>query len=457
MFIIGRTALELGTSPCILIVVKVSLVWALGLSITKLARKSRAALRHALLTAAFGVTLVLPIASIVPLPAHIALPLVEKTRTTPPPLMAIPDTTRFVTRVEASARFRPAAPRAPGLSISALLIVGWIIGAALALLPMGVGLWEIRAMRRTGLPWLRGQALVEALAAELKIHRRVEVLLHENLPGPMTCGIIHPAIVLPLDAKAWEEDDLNRAIVHELEHVRRGDWVTQCFARAACAIYWFHPLVWIAWRRLLLEAERSCDDAVLGRSDATAYADQLVAFARRCAMAKSPLLAMANRIDLAMRIRAVLDSDQRRGRIGRFSVSVVCGAATALVITLSPIVLVAATRAAPMFQTASINAHPDGQMDVYGVYIQAKGARTANDGRFEVVGVPLTALIQMAYNVKDFQLSGVPSWARSDRYDVYAKAMGNATFEQMQPMLQSLLAERFKLTLHREIRELPVL
>ena len=244
--------------------------------------------------------------------------------------------------------------------------------------------------------------------------------------------------------------------MHELEHLRRRDWVTQCFARATCAIYWFHPLVWLAWRRLLLEAERSCDDAVLCRSEATAYADQLVAFARRCAMAKSPLLAMANSVDLATRIRAVLDSDQRRGRIGRFSVSVVCGAAAALVITLSPIVLVAAMRAAPAFQTASINAHPDGQMNTYSVYFQGKVARTINDGRIEVVGVPLTALIQMAYNVKNFQLSGAPSWARSDRYDVYAKALGNATFEQMQPMLQSLLAERFKLALHREIRELPV-
>ncbi|HEY6989410.1 MAG TPA: M56 family metallopeptidase [Bryobacteraceae bacterium] len=456
MSTIPGTVLEVGTSLVILIVVKVSLVWAVGLSATGLARKSRAALRHALLTAAFGVTLVLPIASIFAPPVRIALPIVEKTRTAPPPLMATPDTTRFATRIEASARFKRAAPHAASLSISALLIAGWIVGVILALLPMGVGLWEIRSMRRTGLPWLRGQALVEALAAELKIHRRVEVLLHEKLPGPMTCGVIHPAIVLPPDAQAWEEDDLNRAIVHELEHMRRRDWMTQCFARATCAIYWFHPLIWMVWRRLLLEAERSCDDAVLGRSEATAYADQLVAFARRCAMAKLPLPAMANRADLATRIRAVLDGDQRRGRMGRFSASVVCGAAMALVTALSPIVLVAATQAAATFQTASINAHPDGQMDVYGVYIQAKGARGAHDGRLEVVGFPLTALIQMAYNVKDFQLSGAPSWMRSDRYDVYAKAAGNATFEQMQPMLQSLLGERFKLALHREIRELPV-
>ena len=106
------------------------------------------------------------------------------------------------------------------------------------------------------------------------------MLLHEALPGPMTCGVLHPAIVLPPDAQIWDQEDLNRAIVHELEHVRRGDWVSHCLARAVCAVYWFHPLVWIAWRQLALEAERSCDDAVLGRSEATAYADQLVGLAQ---------------------------------------------------------------------------------------------------------------------------------------------------------------------------------
>src|SRR6202050_2056045 len=136
----------------------------------------------------------------------------------------------------------------------------------------------------------------------------------------MPCGVAHPAIVLSPDAQTWDGEDLGRAIVHELEHVRRRDWLSQCLARAVCAVYWFHPLVWIAWRQLALEAERACDDAVLGRSEAAAYADQLVGLARRLSMsaktaskmtaAKSPLLAMANRADLATRVGAVLDSGQ---------------------------------------------------------------------------------------------------------------------------------------------------
>jgi beta-lactamase regulating signal transducer with metallopeptidase domain len=133
----------------------------------------------------------------------------------------------------------------------------------------------------------------------------------------MTCGVLNPAIVLPSNAEKWELEDLNRALIHELEHVRRLDRVSQCLARSVSAVYWFHPLVWIAWRRLTLEAERSCDDAVLGRSEPTAYADQLVRLAQRLSTAaKPPLLAMANRADLAARVGAILDGRSGVGGLG---------------------------------------------------------------------------------------------------------------------------------------------
>ena len=57
-----------------------------------------------------------------------------------------------------------------------------------------------------------------------------------------------------------------------------------------------------------VEAERACDDAVLGQSEATAYADQLVGLARQMSSsAKASFLAMASRADLSTRVGAVLD------------------------------------------------------------------------------------------------------------------------------------------------------
>jgi beta-lactamase regulating signal transducer with metallopeptidase domain len=61
--------------------------------------------------------------------------------------------------------------------------------------------------------------------------------------------------------------------MHEIEHIQRGDWLMQIVARTVAALYWFHPLVWTAWRRLCLEAERSCDDAVVLSEERTDYAN----------------------------------------------------------------------------------------------------------------------------------------------------------------------------------------
>ncbi len=59
--------------------------------------------------------------------------------------------------------------------------------------------------------------------------------------------------------------------------------------------------------------------------------------------------------------------------------------------------------------------------------------------------------MQRAYGVVDWNVSSGPGWIRTDRYDVAAKAdvAGNLTEAQVKPMLQALLAERFKLRLHQ--------
>ena len=100
--------------------------------------------------------------------------------------------------------------------------------------------------------------------------------------------------MLPMSAQTWSDGDLRRAVIHELEHVRRCDWLLRCIARAVCAFYWFHPLVWLAWRRFILEGERACDDAVLQHTEATTYADQLVVLAQDLSARKlSTMTAMA--------------------------------------------------------------------------------------------------------------------------------------------------------------------
>lgn len=78
-------------------------------------------------------------------------------------------------------------------------------------------------------------------------------------------------------------------------------------------------------------------------------------------------------------------------------------------------------------------------------------------GRIRAQRTLLACIIQGAYLVRAFQIFGGPDWVNSIHYDIDAKATNSsATPEQMRQMLQSLLADRFRLKLHNERRELPV-
>ena len=74
-------------------------------------------------------------------------------------------------------------------------------------------------------------------------------------------------------------------------------------------------------------------------------------------------------------------------------------------------------------------------------------------GRLNVTNMPLRVLLANAYNIKDSQIVGAPEWLGTERYDIAAKAEGNASQDQPRLMLQSLFADRLKLAVHRETKE----
>jgi uncharacterized protein (TIGR03435 family) len=104
----------------------------------------------------------------------------------------------------------------------------------------------------------------------------------------------------------------------------------------------------------------------------------------------------------------------------------------------------------PSFEVASIRPHP-------GEITFASGP-SIHGARITGTAITLLDLITEAYGVKYDQVSGGPSWVNSDHYDIAAKAEGDValTKEQSRPMLQSLLADRFQLKVHRETRETAV-
>jgi len=65
-------------------------------------------------------------------------------------------------------------------------------------------------------------------------------------------------------------------------------------------------------------------------------------------------------------------------------------------------------------------------------------------------------MIGYAYRVRSFQISGGPGWIDSDRHDVLAKPEKQAKGDEILQMVQTLLAERFQLRLHREMQNAPI-
>ena len=338
----SEAVVTIGSSAELLLLVKATVAVALGLAAVGIARSTRASVRHLLLTSTFGCLLALPLAMAIVPAVLFEIPTTSVTSSGITPAVVLDKSAP--TARPTGAIDTPPGTSGQSISKSRQMIfwAAWAIGAALFFAPFASALWRLRRDRRCGVPWLEARATLSRLAEEAGVHRPVVVLLHDHILAPVTCGLLRPAILLPADAREWSELDVRRALIHELEHIRRGDWTVHILARAICAMYWFHPLVWVAWRQLCLEAERACDDAVLMGAERADYAEQLVMLARRISNTVAPpALSMANRSDLSRRVSAILDSNQSRGRAGLLFTTAALTTMVVLVLAIAPVRAVA--------------------------------------------------------------------------------------------------------------------
>lgn len=108
----------------------------------------------------------------------------------------------------------------------------------------------------------------------------------------------------------------------------------------------------------------------------------------------------------------------------------------------------------PAFEVASVKPAPPpigGGMNVS----SNGGPGTPRPERYNAENIDFAGLVMYAYDIKRFQISG-PDWIRTERYNVNAVVPPRATKEEFRGMLQNLLAERFALKVHWEMREMPI-
>ncbi len=155
------------------------------------------------------------------------------------------------------------------------------------------------------------------------------LLLSHDAKMPFACGLATPTIVLPAECESWSQERRLAVLLHELAHVRRRDLAGHTLGRLVCAVYWFHPLVWTAARKLRDESERACDDLALScGTRATDYAEHLLDIVTSVRRETTPMvaLAMARRKEFEGRMLAILDPELRHSTPSRRQSATLIGA-----------------------------------------------------------------------------------------------------------------------------------
>jgi len=221
------------------------------------------------------------------------------------------------------------------------LLLGWAVGFAAVLLYFGFGSTHLhrisrRARRVTDAEWLEAASWARR---RLHLQRRIRLLRSEEVGVPMTWGALRPAIVLPATANSWDASLRRDVLLHELAHVKRQDYLIQNVVRAACAFYWFNPLVWLAAAEIRQQRELACDDEVLrAGSPASEYATHLLMVARTLrggAQTARASVSFARGPRFVRRVAALLDADRAHGSLGRWVAVPVYVAAGTLVLPLA--------------------------------------------------------------------------------------------------------------------------
>lgn len=311
------------------IATKATILLGAAFATAALLRRASAASRHFLWTAVLAALLLLPAATALAPRWTVAAPIPAST--VPAAAATASSHTVLVVRPTPS---RPAPSQ---------WLWFWLVGVALSSARFVFGALRTQALLRRAVPAPYADASCEELALALRLRRKASVLESAAAPVPLACGLLRPVILLPRGAAVWPSTRLRTVLLHELAHIRRWDLAAQTLAQAACCLYWFHPLIWLAAARLRRERESACDDTVLAfGTGAHQYAEDLLGLARglagrRRAWADAP--AMAEACDLESRIRALFDSSRNRRPLRALTAAVIAGAALLLLAPLASLTL----------------------------------------------------------------------------------------------------------------------
>jgi ankyrin repeat protein/beta-lactamase regulating signal transducer with metallopeptidase domain len=159
----------------------------------------------------------------------------------------------------------------PHLSVRQWAGLGWIAGVTLFVLvavtkALRTEFW-LRRQRK--LLSAKLQSEIENIFSGLEIRTLPKVWLVEGIGQPFVWGLLRGSIYLPVDFAKIDNTDHRRGVLgHELSHILRFDAAVNILQIIAQAVFWFHPFVWWANKRIRAEREKCCDEMAIARLDA---------------------------------------------------------------------------------------------------------------------------------------------------------------------------------------------
>jgi beta-lactamase regulating signal transducer with metallopeptidase domain len=382
-----------GSTPLaatLLLVLKATTILLLAVAIAAGLRRASAGTRHLIWLVAIGAVLVLPVLAgwtpidlrILPAAATPAWPAIgtgaaasdatgdaaidpspdaqeERLRRESADPRSVVDPTREADETLASQTGSTAAAPARGTpGLAAILFTIWAAVCMLLLGRLIHGTVAVRRIVNRARPladedW---RARLYDVADRLGIDDAPRVLRCDEIRVPFAAGIVRATIVLPAECDDWTPGQRDAVLIHELGHVRRRDLLGHTLGRLACALYWFHPLVWTAARRLRDASERACDDlAIRLGSRPSEYADHLLRLVTSTGSRTMPgvALAMAQRKEFEGRMLAILDPALRRDAPARWQSAALSGALVVLSLLVAAAAPLPRAVAAPLSSDAA--------------------------------------------------------------------------------------------------------
>jgi beta-lactamase regulating signal transducer with metallopeptidase domain len=220
------------------------------------------------------------------------------------------------------------------------LFAAWMLIAAVGLLRLALGLGKLHSLRRDLLP-MDTERLPIAIQRKLRAPgRQIMLCTSDQMRVPTALGLIKPAVVIP----RWVLEDLSaeevgHLVVHEFTHLRRWDDWSNLAQQVIKALFFFHPAVWWIERKMSLEREMACDEAVIAASESPrTYAECLTRLAEKSLLHRTLALAQAalgQTRQLSMRVARILEANGKQNLRSGWKVvaglsagfAVVCGIA----------------------------------------------------------------------------------------------------------------------------------